>query len=963
MHNKTYILLGCAVFSAALFFFDVRMVYADTIIGETLIVEDTTWDKTKSPYILEGDVTVADGSTLTIKEGVEVRGMTDADDYTPGIYVEGSRLIVQGKKSSPVTFDTVGRISIDSGYAEISKAEIKNGGGISAEGSLVHIATSSIHNTEQAIRAKDSLIVIEDSKIENNTYGIRVEPHQIFQVNAFREYNGFAPAGIAGIGGIGNALTAVLLASSSAEVRHSIIAGNARTSVENFADFSVDADGNWWGSVEGPRTTGANRIVGEVEYNPALREEPDLTPADDPIEDTCCSSILFIPGLMATRLYDSSEQLWEPHNNNDVRQLFLDEQGSSTDPSIYAGLPMQTAYGIALDVYSSLMKLFGSLRREGTISDWSVFGYDWRMPVAEVVAGQAIHRTFMNGIEGATTTESLVELVEELALHSKTSKVSLIAHSNGGLVAKYLVKTLADAGKESLIDSVISVAVPYLGTPEAVAALLHGHGQEIGAGLLLSADVARALGKNMASAYSLLPSQKYFSRVFSPTIAFASTTVEGINPGLYPQQIATALDQKSFILDELNGRTEPVSTDVAHALEGNQFLQVSADVLHSVIDPFKWPETISRWAIVGWNKLTTKGIEYDNKKICIRHTVSMECKNDVVHTEQNTRLGDGTVVSPSAAYEGGNIISVDLEKESSAAHKNINHTNIFESLIVRMILGNILRVNKTADPASSVVPDAPSVKVGEPSVTEQTSLVVSTHSPVELHIYDSHSNHTGLKPLDDPSLEPSLVTAYEENIPGSQFMMTGLGNDPETYISLPDNTGETYSIEVRGIDLGSATLKLERIAEQGSVESVEYILPVTPLMKATTVIMSGESDGTYLDIASSSPAVRLDIDGNGSIDATLDQGNAFDPLLNIRLIRKSVETLLGNTKVADKLDKRLARIEDLLQKGKLPQAKKTLEKLDDKIGTQLTHQVYSTLTAAQKKQIIDSIDLFVAQFE
>src|SRR6185295_15310968 len=103
---------------------------------------------------------------------------------------------------------------------------------------------------------------------------------------------------------------------------------------------------------------------------------------------------------------------------------------------IYAGQPLGKAFGV-VGIYGSFMKFLDGLAADGTIRGWKSFGYDWRKPIAEVVAGRT---------QRATTTESLVETVEALAADSKTGKVTLIAHSNGGLVAKYLVKTLAGMG-------------------------------------------------------------------------------------------------------------------------------------------------------------------------------------------------------------------------------------------------------------------------------------------------------------------------------------------------------------------------------------------------------------------------------------------------------------------------------------------------------------------------------------
>ena len=56
------------------------------------------------------------------------------------------------------------------------------------------------------------------------------------------------------------------------------------------------------------------------------------------------SSVLFIPGLQASRLYEGTvlncslnceDQLWEPNANSDVEDLYLDESGNSIRSNIY----------------------------------------------------------------------------------------------------------------------------------------------------------------------------------------------------------------------------------------------------------------------------------------------------------------------------------------------------------------------------------------------------------------------------------------------------------------------------------------------------------------------------------------------------------------------------------------------------------------------------------------------------
>ncbi len=55
------------------------------------------------------------------------------------------------------------------------------------------------------------------------------------------------------------------------------------------------------------------------------------------------------------------------------------------------------------------------------------------------------------------------------------------------------------------------VAVPQVGTPDAVIALLHG--TELGGGFIMHKDRARQLSENMSTVYNLLPSESYFSSI------------------------------------------------------------------------------------------------------------------------------------------------------------------------------------------------------------------------------------------------------------------------------------------------------------------------------------------------------------------------------------------------------------------------------------------------------------------
>ena len=82
--------VGCLVASP-------HSAHADTIVdqGNSIILVDTTWDLSGSPYILQRDVEVRPQATLTINPGVEVR-FGDSDNIASGEDPNGVELIVKG---------------------------------------------------------------------------------------------------------------------------------------------------------------------------------------------------------------------------------------------------------------------------------------------------------------------------------------------------------------------------------------------------------------------------------------------------------------------------------------------------------------------------------------------------------------------------------------------------------------------------------------------------------------------------------------------------------------------------------------------------------------------------------------------------------------------------------------------------------------------------------------------------
>ena len=932
--------IGFVLCSSSIFLFG----SASSVSASTVITEDTSvmyghpvWTASSSPYILKKGIYIPYGSSLTIGPGVEV-DVDPSIGWETAIFSDGT-LNINGTRDKRVVLKSVSEIQIANATTSINYADIDLTNDIYAVNSVVDIASTNITHGNFGLRTINSKVNVTDSSFKNNRIGMSVEDPEIpVLMNASDRYGE--------AGGIGNALgDAVILKPLVATVSSSSFAGNTILALQNTtANGRVDARNNWWGSDVGPVTATSSMIKGVIDYDPWIKGEK-----------LCCSSVVFIPGIESSRLYNlqpasaslgtTTHQLWEPFRNSDVAKLYLDSLGSSTDSSIYVGGLLGSAYGIK-SIYSSFMNFLDTLKNGGSIAEWKAFPYDWRKSIPEVVLGNE---------QRATTTESLINVVRAVASSSKTGKVTLVAHSNGGLVAKYLVKTLADRGLSDIIDQVVSVAVPFIGTPEAIPDLLHGYNQSIGHGLILKQSTARGLGINMPSAYSLLPSASYFARVLSPTIAFASTTEAGINNGTYSPTITSAAEQNSFITDTKNVRTQPVSSDLVTPIKGNSRLMASAESLHTILDAFTWPSSLMNWSILGWNVPTTKALQYYNKSSCTLSWTGYHCSIQPAFVASTTAMGDGTVVAPSASYASESIISADLKKISHDEGWNINHATILESSTTEKIIGDII----TGKISTSSALTLSGMSRGEPDYSKEPSyIVVSTDANVNLSAYDQAGRHTGM--IDPPAgVTDDVVTAYEERIPGSTFTqaISGSGNS----IHIPDDAGR-YTIVAEGTGVGTFNLDVQRIQGDRVIDQTAFdAVPVLPSSVATTTIMIPSATEISTPLASSTLPLTLDISGTGSSTLAITSGTTPDPIKYFEVLKNGLRESCGSTTRMRNIWNRIDRIEDKIRSHK--------KFTDDKEhgreyqSVYIRHDKNRGFSSHEKDTIMDTVERFISQFE
>jgi pimeloyl-ACP methyl ester carboxylesterase len=503
-------------------------------------------------------------------------------------------------------------------------------------------------------------------------------------------------------------------------ITNSNISGNSKYGIsETSSKFIVSGKNNFWGDTTGPyHSTNllgkGNSVSNNVLFTPWLGRDP---------WSTCCSNVAFLPGLEASRLYHNlagiEKRLWEPSIGFDVSLLFMDNFGQSLRHDIYARDVLEEALLpiIGPNIYKSFIEMMDKLRLAGHILNWLPMAYDWRLPLDKI------------------TSTNFIGTITALASTSKTGQVTLVAHSNGGLVAKNLMTRLSDLGLSDLIDKMIFIAVPQIGTPQAIGALLYGFNQSIP--FIMSSGDAIALGHNMESVYNLIPSAKYFKYVFDPVIKFRDTGALVTSQS----SLLEFLDQKGL----------------------NSLLLGNSKNTHDHLDDWLPPLRTKLIQIAGWGVDTLSGVEY-----------FLGRKGGIQTLQYKPMIsvdGDNTVVIPSALSTPTSTPNVerywlDLNGYNKSALLNKKHSNILEVPSLRDFVESIIKQE------NNYLPEYISTTSPETNGNQKRIHFTLYSDNLALNLYDRDGKHTGLS---------TTTGKIEENVPESYYEKFG----SVEYISLP----------------------------------------------------------------------------------------------------------------------------------------------------------------------------------
>jgi len=904
VHQNGAAIVIAAPFLLIAFLTFAPIAHAATTITST-ITTDTTWTVAQSPYIVQfpftnafnyTPLTVVAGATLTIEPGVVIK----FDSYN-GMEIHGA-LNVLGTDSQPIYFtsiadDTVGGDSdgvvttpTDTQWTHL---EFENG----STGNLDHIVVryggqqlSAIPNT--GIENNGGTVVIDHAHLSHNGYdglaqfsGTTHVSHSEFdhhQVGINHQYPGgtltidtsnIHDNGYAGVDqsfGITNITDSDIHDNNigissgfdgTVSVHGSSIHGNGlgiSKSVtydinNNPIDTgnAVDARNNWWGNVTGPVHTSNPSGTGDgvddlVTFVPFLTSDPFATACTV----NCNDNVLFLPGIEASRLYrparpdeapDTMHRLWEPGSDLDAQNLILNPDGTSVRADVFTRHVIDEAYVPAAgpNIYKSFIDQMNTLKSTGKIEDWSDVPYDWRLSLDDILNGGTKIGDNISYIATSSDPYVLHELMR-LASSSRTGKVTIIAHSNGGLVAKALMIKLGPTAAQ-YVDKIIFVAVPQVGTPAAVGALLHGYDQ--GITTKVSDSAMRQLGHDSPAAYNLLPSFNYFTYVDDPVATFDTATL----PDWVSRYGATvhSKDRLHTFLTSAYERVDSSSTDTIDPVQLNDTLLTQAESVHASLDAWIPPSGVQVIQIAGWGIPTTlKGIEYAST------TKSIFCSGICAHglglTASTTIDGDGTVVVPSALWMSTTtgVVNywVDLNKYNNFFRTgNIPryHKDIFE------VDGLLSFISDTIVSATHSLSTYIYLSTQAPSSTG-TRLRYSLHSPLTLDLYDDQGRHTGVS---------TTTGEVEEQIPGTYYMRFG---DVKYIFS---DASSSVHIMMDGYAPGTFTFNVDQYS--GDTRTASTTFQNIPTTASTTVTIDTQSDITTL-----SP-MQIDTDGDGIVDATL----------------------------------------------------------------------------------------------
>jgi hypothetical protein len=322
------------------------------------------------------------------------------------------------------------------------------------------------------------------------------------------------------------------------------------------------------------------------------------------------------------------------------------------------------------------------------------------------------------------------------------------------------------------------------------------------------------------------------------------------------------------------------------------------DAFHTKLDNIVFPDSMKIINFSGWGLETIASFKYLAKKNCPTNR-EVTCINGYMLDQRPimTVDGDKTVVSESAFYEVGDDWWVNLDKYNSG-NINRDHKDILE---ISGLLNTLKSIFKNENPTENNI-----VTKTKP-IDKQNRMQLSVHSPVNIGVYDKLGNFTGKVCVDGYDF-----CYKQEDIPNSSYLEFGEGK----YIDIKEDDYQKTTLT--GYDVGTFSFEISKKFPDGtSTTTGFYDIPVTAETKAEVVYN-----------AKSNPVLKVDTNGDGTVDMEIGQEKEFDPIVYLKVIRSIVSGLDINKVRKMIFIKRIDDIIKLIEKGKMDKAVVKAEKFE-----------------------------------
>ncbi len=395
-------------------------------------------------------------------------------------------------------------------------------------------------------------------------------------------------------------------------------------------------------------------------------------------------------------------------------------------------------------------------------------------------------------------------------------KVDVVAHSTGGLlVKKYIMEHPADHH----IGKAVFVGVPNLGAPLALKVLTVGDSLGVPG---FDPREFKQIGHNMPVVYDLSPSQGYYSKIGS-FFHLSTPWAPDFNDQERDMDFTGALNN---LID--SGSLNSLGVDENKNLHTPDF--DNFDVRTAGVDAYN---------IVGCGSATLG-----------KFTGTVNGNGSWDFNFPQVMAGDGTVPFGSAQS-----IAADTNKIFFVP--KIQHTNLLSSDGPSQEIVNIL-AESNLDTQGRLI--SYGAVAQNPALCSLKGEYLNIFSPVEISAADSSGNQ-------------SLVAAdgsVENNIPGADYEIWG----NHKFMFLPTDSGQQYTINLKGVGSGPATIKDVSLNNNGITGSQVFAnVPVTPKFSGQIILPGGPAVGTTISINSSSGGAPQILFPSAIINADESQDN------------------------------------------------------------------------------------------